>query len=134
MPEETLEPNSYTRLANTSWFLNTGSEYFNNSPAMRTAHRRARIDCNSRPCLPLTVWKTDLSSLQATAINDVNEINLCGPGPHKLISLTSALGSTSEEALEPDSYTRLPNTSWLLNTGNEFFRNVPAMRTAHRLV
>ena len=100
----------------------------------RNRDRRARIDCNSRLCLPLTARKTDLSSLQATAINDVKEINSCGPCPHELISLTSVLRITSEETLEPNSYTRLPNTSWLLNTGNEYFRNAPAMRTAHRIV
>jgi len=93
--------------------------------------RRARIDCNSRLCLPLTARKTAPSSLQATAIKDVKEINSCGQGPHELISLTSALRITSEETLESNSYTRLPNTSWLLSTGNEYFRNALTIRTAH---
>ncbi len=42
----------------------------------RNRDRRARIDCNSRLCLPLTARKTAPSSLQATAINDVNLINI----------------------------------------------------------
>ena len=52
--------------------------------------RRARVDGSGRLCLPLAAQKETPLPLQATAVNDVNEINVCGQWPHTLISLTSS--------------------------------------------
>ena len=59
--------------------------------------RRVRIDGDLRLCLPPVAQKETPLSMQVTAFSYVNEINVCGHGPHTLISLTPSLAARTEK-------------------------------------
>jgi len=69
--------------------------------------RRARFDSNGKPCLPPAAQKTDPLSIQVTAASDVNQINVCGPCLHTLISLTWCSSVRVEQTLDTHSWIRL---------------------------